>query len=341
MHDTTEQSPPFQPRTRLATALSQAVIGTLAGMTIFEIVKDALFPDTTLWESHIMTIVFSGAVSAIVTFVVYRQQERLYQRLHAKLAERVEERTAALSSVNAALQLAEQRQQTAVLAERNRLAREIHDTLSQGFTGIVIQLETAEDVLEQNPEDLDSVLAHLAQARALARESLAEARRSVWELRPQALLHQPLAEAITNGVTRITDGTSLTATFVLAGAARPVPADIEDHLLRISQEAITNVLRHARAHTVRVILTFTAASVCLCIEDDGRGTSGNGTGGKGFGLISMRERVERMTGHFSISDRPEQGTQVWVEVPLPVTPFGNGSHEKRHHNSPDSYPDRG
>jgi signal transduction histidine kinase len=310
-------------------------------MMIFEIVKSFLFPEITLWESHIVTIVFSGAISALVVLVVYRKRERLHQQLHTELEKRVEERTAALSSVNAALQLAEQRQQTAVLAERNRLAREIHDTLSQGFTGIIIQLETAEDVLEQNPEDLASVLAHLAQARALARESLAEARRSVWELRPHALVHYPLTEAITNEVTRITNGTTLTTTFVLSGAPLPVPAEIEDHLLRISQEAITNVLRHAQAHTVSVTVTFTSTTVGLCIEDDGRGTYGEGTEGKGFGLMSMRERAERIHGHLIINKRPGHGTCVQVEVPLPAAPLRNSHHEEQCNHHPDSYPHRG
>ncbi|NOT54178.1 MAG: sensor histidine kinase [Deltaproteobacteria bacterium] len=341
MLDPTDQHQLFQPRTRLAISLSQTVFWTLVGMTIFEVVKDVLFPDTTLWESHIMTIVFSGAVSAIVALVVYRKQERLHQRLQAELEKRVEERTAAFNSVSAELQLAEQRQQTAILAERNRLAREIHDTLSQGFTGIVIQLETAEDVLEHNPEDLDSVLAHLSLARTLARASLAEARRSVWELRPHALAHQPLTEAITTEVTRITDGTTLTAMVVLSGAPRPVPADIEDHLLRISQEAITNVLQHARARTVRVTLSFTPASVCLRIEDDGRGATGNGIERKGFGLISMRERAERIRGHLTISKSPGHGTCVLVEVPLAATSSGNDNHEQPDLHPSDSHPDRG
>ena len=158
--------------------------------------------------------------------------------------------------------------------------------------------------------------AHLAQARTLARASLADARRSVWELRPHALTHQPLAAAIANEVKKMTDGTSLTATFTLNGTPRPLPADIEDHLLRIAQEATTNVLRHAQAHRLAVTLTFNTASICVCVEDDGHGTEVNSNGEKGFGLISMQERTDRMGGHLTLNSRPGYGTTVRVEVPL-------------------------
>jgi len=213
-------------------------------------------------------------------------------------------------------QLAEHGKRSAVLEERNRMAREIHDTLSQGFTGIIVQLEAAEDVLEEAPEEVETVLDHIARARTLARESLAEARRSVWELRPQALEHGDLPAALSHLVRRSTLGTGLRGEFLLEGSPRALSPDIEEHFLRISQEALANVLQHAQAHTVRVTLTFDPHQVLLCVEDDGQGTNSASSRQNGFGLISMKERSERLGGGLTVTSQPGHGTKLLVTVPL-------------------------
>ena len=173
--------------------------------------------------------------------------------------------------------LEEESRDVAVLAERNRMAREIHDTLAQGFTGIVLQLEAAEQAHEQaaGAHDHGAVQAelteHLGRAKDLARDSLNEARRSVWDLAPRALDAQPLAGAIEREVRRFADGGSERASFSLSGEPPTLPPPIETALLRICQESLANVRRHAHASEVSVELEFTASAIRLRIGDDGEG----------------------------------------------------------------------
>ncbi|MGA3124712.1 MAG: histidine kinase [Polyangiaceae bacterium] len=131
-----------------------------------------------------------------------------------------------------------------MIAERNRLARDIHDTLAQGLTGVVVQLEAAEDALTLGLTRETSE--HIDHAKELARASLNEARRSVAALRPEVLERRTLREALEAHVRWVTKGTCVRAEFVTRGTPRPLPAAHEEHLLRIDQEAITNALRHVR-----------------------------------------------------------------------------------------------
>ena len=218
-----------------------------------------------------------------------------------------------------ALQLAEnaaQGQQIAILEERNRLAREIHDTLAQGLTGIVIQLDTAEDMLAEDP---DRARGHLERARSLARESLTEARRSVLALRPHALEGSTLADALTRHVAAMTTGTSIDASVKVHGTPHPLRPDMEAELLRIGLEAVTNVLKHAHARHILITLTFEAHHVRLSVRDDGTGADTTRlSSGQGFGLTSMCERAERLGGTFTLRSQPGNGTEVLVIVPARV-----------------------
>jgi signal transduction histidine kinase len=212
---------------------------------------------------------------------------------------------------------AEQQQQTAMIQERNRMAREIHDTLAQAFTGIVIQMEAAEAALTKRS---DQVPTFIQRARELARQGLAEARRSVWALRPQALEEGSLSNALAQQVQQMTTGAPVRATFHLRGHARPLSPEVEENLLRIGQEAVTNALRHARAGTIRVELDFEPQVVCLRIRDDGEGFDPQRPlGGNRFGLVGMRERTERIEGHLAIHSRPGEGTEIAVTVPYSTT----------------------
>jgi signal transduction histidine kinase len=219
--------------------------------------------------------------------------------------------------VTLAMQLscvAEQRRQAAVLEERNRLAREIHDTLAQGLTGIVVQLEAAEDALADAPAD---TRAHMAGARQLARASLAEARRSVRALRPQALTDSDLPTALPRLVEQVTAQTPLRAQVQVHGTPAPLPSEVENALLRISQEALINTVKHAQARTVQLALTFDTAAVRLRVTDDGQGFDPQQAATReGFGLVSMRERAERVGGRFTLTSRPPHGTTVMVVVPM-------------------------
>ncbi|MFA5399898.1 MAG: histidine kinase [Dehalococcoidia bacterium] len=205
----------------------------------------------------------------------------------------------------------------AVTEERNRMAREIHDTLAQGFTGIILQLEATEQALGDTSEDVQK---HLNQARSLARKSLAEARRSVWNLSPQALEQLKLDEAIQHEVERFRHDNGIGAGFALYGDKREIPPDTGTAIFRICQEALANVAKHAQATHVDVSLSFEGKGVTLTVKDNGVGFEPGPEGkiGKagGFGLISMRERAQGQNGKFEVQSSKGEGTVIRVSIPL-------------------------
>ncbi|HVA22846.1 MAG TPA: GAF domain-containing protein [Chloroflexota bacterium] len=216
--------------------------------------------------------------------------------------------------------LLHERTRSATLAEeRNRLAREIHDTLAQGFTGIILQLEAAEQVLAKEPP---AALEHIDRARALARESLQEARRSVWNLLPGQLERDTLDGAIFQAVKDIGTEGDVEAGFSCTGEPRTLSVEAQTCLLRVTQEALANVRKHAQARRVEVTLAYEDAGVSLSIRDDGRGfdpaAPGPAGGGSGFGLIGMRERCRLANGVLTVESAPGQGTVIhvflWVRV---------------------------
>jgi signal transduction histidine kinase len=210
--------------------------------------------------------------------------------------------------------LSAQSRESAVMAERNRLARDIHDTLAQGFTGVIVQLEAAADAKSKGlAKEADE---HLARAGELARESLGEARRSVRALRPQALEEKNLSEALAALFEKMTAGTSLRSEFILSGEPRPLPPVWEENLLRIGQEVLTNALRHAQASHFTARITFAANEVRLDLRDNGRGFD-PGARHDGFGLLGMRERVEGMGGRIAIQSANGNGTAILIALPLP------------------------
>jgi signal transduction histidine kinase len=209
--------------------------------------------------------------------------------------------------------LSAQARQSAVMAERNRMARDIHDTLAQGFTGVIVQLEAVEEAMSQNQAVKAS--GHLNRAGDLARESLREARRSVQALRPQALEEKPLSEALKDLIEKMTGGTTVQAEFTLRGQPRELPAEWEANILRIGQEVLTNVLRHARASEFKVQLAFDSREIRLEMRDNGRGFDPGGRH-EGFGLQGMRERAEGMGSQISIQSGEGKGTVISIILPL-------------------------
>ena len=209
-------------------------------------------------------------------------------------------------------EFAEQSRQAAVLEERNRLARDIHDTLAQGFTGVIVQLEALEDAIaccrrkEANQ--------HLRRAGELARQSLNEARRSVHALRPQALQRGNFWEALKGIVKNTTAGTALHTTFNLRGKLRNLPQYWQENLLHIGQEALTNSLKYAHPRNFETRLIFNTKELRLELRDDGDGFKVNAQH-DGFGLAGMRERVEQMGGNLTITSRREKGTKIVVTLP--------------------------
>jgi signal transduction histidine kinase len=205
--------------------------------------------------------------------------------------------------------LAIQSRQAATLEERNRMARDIHDTLAQGFTGIVVQLQAAEDASAKGLKK--DAQKHLQSARDLARQSLVEARRSVHALRPQALEDTSFWEALKRMIKQSTAGTALHTKFRVRGHPRELPPLWQQNLLHIGQEALTNTLKYARAGRFQARLNFDKKEVRLELDDDGEGFTATDRH-DGFGLISMRERVEQMGGTLTVTSARNQGTKIVV-----------------------------
>jgi signal transduction histidine kinase len=218
------------------------------------------------------------------------------------------------------LRLVEQAQQTGVSRERQRLAGEIHDTLAQSFTSIVMKLEAAEETL---PPDLAPTQRYLDQARRIARESLAEARRLMWALRPESLERSSLPEALARLAERWSEECGAEASTTVTGTPHALTPEIEVTLLRVAQEALNNCRKHAQARHVVITLSYMNNLVALDVQDDGVGfdtnqppreSSDHSKGG--FGLVGMRKRVEQLRGTLLIESAPGEGSTVMVAVPM-------------------------
>ncbi len=254
------------------------------------------------------------AVALITSMLASNLQRSLQQsaahaaaleELSAQLEQRVADQTASL--------IAGEREQ-AMLAERTRLARDIHDTLAQGLTGIIVQIGAAQQALRAHHPDAHQ---HIDLAARLARESLAEARRSVWNLRAEALERGDLRHALGSLVARF-HHPSIVASFDCTGDWNHLPIDVESALLRVAQEALANVVRHAQATQVRVALMCSPTAVTLTIRDDGHGFAdaiGNLAATHAhFGIMGMRERISALNGTLALYD--DRGAVVTATIPL-------------------------
>jgi signal transduction histidine kinase len=242
-----------------------------------------------------------------------------------KIAEQNEERRQAIAKLEAATienaglhaQLLTQAREAGVLDERQRMAREIHDTIAQGLIGIVTQLEAA-DQARDRPEDRDR---HLSNAERLARESLTEARRSVEASVPTALEAGTLPDALADVAREWSEINAVPVAVAVTGDVIGLHPEIEVALLRIAQEALANVARHAGASRAWLTLSYMGDVVTLDVRDDGMGfrvdEPGSGDGA-GFGLNGMRQRVARVAGSLAIESEPGGGTAVSARVPAIV-----------------------
>jgi len=213
-------------------------------------------------------------------------------------------------------QLLTQAREAGALDERARMAREIHDTLAQGFTGIIAQLEAARHNPGQWRRFAD-------QAQTLARENLSEARRSVQALRPEHLEDARLPEAITGMSERWSRTSGVEVGVETTGEPKPMLADVEVALFRVAQEALNNVAKHAKASRVGLTLSYMDDVVLLDVRDDGVGFEPGAAGHDGFGLSSMRQRLLRVAGSLAIESSPGEGTAVNASVP--ALPAGGGA----------------
>ena len=242
----------------------------------------------TLWVLGIT----GGVLLAVLVWVVV-----LGRRLHEQMAV-----------------IRQKRHSSAVLEERNRIARELHDTLEQELAGITMQLDLAVDCFQQAP----GVAQHaLETARNMSRHSMVEARRSVWDLRCQLLENGDLVTALTQIVEPLVPRERTKADFKIQGSPVRLPAPVEMNLLRIGQEAVANAVKHGRARHVSIELRFEPASVCLTVSDDGEGFAAAQPSPTGhFGLLDMRERAQSMGSHLRVESESGHGTRIAVEVPL-------------------------
>ncbi|GAA3628310.1 hypothetical protein GCM10022419_136500 [Nonomuraea rosea] len=204
----------------------------------------------------------------------------------------------------------EQSRAVGTLEERARLAREIHDTLAQGFSGIIAQLEAA----EQGIDDSDAVRKRISLAKQLARDSLNEARRSVDALRPEPLERAELHQALAAVAERWSAATAVSVAVSVDGEPRRLPVEMETTVLRAAQEALANVARHARAGRVALTLSYMDEEVTLDVLDDGMGFDPAAAGG-GYGLVAMHERASRSGGTVTVESAPGEGTALCVSIP--------------------------
>jgi signal transduction histidine kinase len=214
-------------------------------------------------------------------------------------------------------ELAAVERQAGVLEERQRMAQEIHDTLAQGFTSIVLQLEAAEQAL---PDDLNSVEDRILKARDTARTNLEEARRLVLALQPEPLQQSSLVEALRRETERWTQDTGVKASFSVTGVPRTLHPQCEVTLLRALQEGLNNVHKHAQAEEVNITLSYMADQVALDIQDDGIGLDPKNLEAAksdgGFGLQAMRQRAEQNGGQLLIESADGKGTTLVVQIPV-------------------------
>ncbi len=286
-----------------------SVLGVAATSTLINTLMSG-FPWPTIEQWFIFSTIIVvqtvtigfGIISAEKGSQLSEQRRQAVERLEAALEE------------NAGLhaQLLAQAHEAGVHDERQRMAREIHDTLAQGFIGIITQLEAAKQA-SQRPEDQQR---HLDNAVQLARQSLAEARRSVEALRPHLLEETDLPDALVDLADQWSKLNGVPIQTVTVGAVMPLHSDVELALLRTAQEALANVARHAHATRAGLALAYMDDVVTLDIRDDGVGFAVENNGhGAGFGLTAMRQRLARVAGVLTVESEPGSGTAISARVP--------------------------
>lgn len=271
-----------------------------------------------------LQVVVYGAVTLALGFLV--------AMMHT-VQEQSEERRRLIAQLEATRgELAATERTAGTLAERQRLAREIHDTLAQGFASIVTLYEAARAEFASRPENALRRLEEIGQS---ARANLAEARRVVWALRPGVLEEGSLDGALDELAADFRSETSIDARSTVDGDVRSLGPETEAILLRVAQEALANVRKHARAGRVAVTLTCLDDSVLLDVRDDGVGFDPasppqDGTGRQrdgGFGITAMRERIEQHGGTLTIESAPGTGTSVVAALPTaPTEPANRQTH---------------
>jgi signal transduction histidine kinase len=284
--------------------------GPLAAPTSFHFVIDP--PWYRTWVAYAAEVLVL-ALAILLTVRVSLQRAR---RRNAELEQTVAERTEELKATMEKLQ--QETRTAATLAERNRLAGEIHDSLEQGFSGLLLHLETTSGLADCPPR----VQGALTVARNMVAFSRNEVRHAVWDLHSPLLDSGGLETALKNIVTQVgPDATRASVTVV--GESRRLGSTLEHHLLRIAQEAIANAVKHSSAAHLDITLNLGEAELDLTVQDDGRGFDPQAVlaaPAGHFGLRSLRGRAAKIGGVLEIVSEPGRGTRVSVRVPLRVNP---------------------
>lgn len=245
----------------------------------------------TLWFRTLVVLLIGG-LGAVVAVTVQRSRHRREQQA---LTVRYE----------------------STLAERSRIAQELHDTLLQGFTGITLQLRGIQRQLGQRPESGASALNDVL---ATADIALQDARHMIWDMRAVELEGRELADALESAALSAVAGSNISLVFTARGNRRPLPLSVETTVLRIGREAVLNAVKHADPHSLEVKLEYGSRSLLLMVVDDGRGIAAGAVetaaSGGHWGIAGMRDRARRAGGSLDISSGAGQGTRVSVSLPI-------------------------
>jgi len=257
----------------------------------------------------------NAALRRLVGELEHAQHE--LQEAHDTLEQKVAERSAQLH-VEMTARKADELQFKAVLAERTRLARDLHDTLEQTLAGIALRLNAVGKQLRRDPAVADE---HLQFARNWLHQSQVDLRRSIWDLRSRELEQFDLATALRRSAEHMAEDTGVTVHVEAGAPPSGLPEVVEENVLRIGQEALTNIGKHARAKHIGVRLVFEPGTLRLRIEDDGVGFAQDTVPGEGhFGLTGMTERAKRLSGSLTVRSTPGRGTVILLEIPLENAP---------------------
>jgi PAS domain S-box-containing protein len=283
--------------------LNRELLGEVAYQAVEPYIKQVLGGQITTYESelsyssgkkHISAVYIPDFVGGASPLENHNAQVRGYYGLITDISDR---------------KLAEA---ASILEERNRMAREIHDTLAQAFTGILLHIGAATELITKNPERAKT---HMETIDELARTGLAEARRSVTTLRPKLLEEGDLYHALIHLTVQMKSSTNTQITCEIIGVVYALSPDVENNLLRIGQEALTNAVKYAHASAIQLELVYEETQCLLKIKDDGQGFEVEQVYPmKGFGLLGMSERVEQIGGELIIHSQPDRGTEIIVIV---------------------------
>ena len=286
-------------------------VGTGANAVLMAIAQVGGPPSVTHlgWPFYLLIMLVNVVLASGFSYFgkINHEQNMTRKQVIAEL-EQTNLRLAAALAENAGLheQLLTQAREAGVLDERQRMAREIHDTIAQGLAGIITQLEAADPAQRGR---------HHENALTLARESLTEARRSVRAVRPEPLAQARLPEAMGSVVHRWSHINAVPVEFTTTGTVRPMHPEVEVTLLRTAQEALANVAKHARANRVGLTLSYMEDLITVDVRDDGVGFAPDAVGRDSFGLEAMRQRVDRLAGELVVESAPGSGTAISASLP--------------------------